>query len=98
MGKKKDLLRAIEPFVSDRMLEQLADRPNDTQVRVEVAGRNGYLLELTLGQLRTLQAALKAYSKTEVIEIDGSVTAPTIVINAISQNTGDFPMKRGGVG
>jgi hypothetical protein len=55
--KAKKLLKVIKPFVSDTMQVYLTDLPDNTPVRLEVSGRNGYLLQLTLEDLRNLWEA-----------------------------------------
>lgn len=55
--KAKKLLKVIKPFVSDTMQVYLTDFPDNTPVRLEVSGRNGYLLQLTLEDLRNLWEA-----------------------------------------
>lgn len=57
------LLKAIKPFTSDLMKTHLEDRPDDTVVAVEVAGRNGYRLQVTLGDLRNLWTVYESYQK-----------------------------------
>lgn len=67
MGKKrKKLLKAIRPFADNRMRQYLEERPDDTPVRLEVSGRNGYGLAITLGDMRRLWAAYDACVKLTV--------------------------------
>lgn len=56
-GGMTALVDAAGKFISDRMLEALEDRPDDTPLRVEVSGRNGFAKTITLGDLRALDSA-----------------------------------------
>ncbi len=55
----KKLSQAVKPFISRNMQRHTEDLPNDTPVRLEIPGRNGYVLTVTLKELRKLWAEAK---------------------------------------
>ncbi len=59
----KNLIKALEPFMSKRM-EQLSEhQPDEAIVRLEVSERNGFSLQLTLKELRKLWMAYNHVEK-----------------------------------
>ena len=59
-SEHRTLIKAIEPFMFGGMEQHLLGHPDDVAVRLEVSGRDGYGLMLTLGDLRVLWEAYVA--------------------------------------
>jgi hypothetical protein len=65
MGKK-EILAAITPFYSENMERHcgIIDFSDNTVLGIEVMGRNGYRLNISLGDLRRLWAVKKQLERT----------------------------------
>lgn len=53
----KNLIKALKPFMSKHMEQLSEDQPDEAIVRLEISECNGYSLQLTLKELRTLWMA-----------------------------------------
>lgn len=61
--KVKYLLESLKPLYSEDMEKHTKDFPDETNVAIEVSGRNGYRLNITLGELRTFWAEYRYTTK-----------------------------------
>lgn len=64
--KTKEILAVITPFCSENMERHcgIVDFADNTEVGVELMGRNGYRLNITLGDLRKVWALKKQLERT----------------------------------
>ena len=57
--------KALVPFVENRMLQHLAELPDETPIRMACDVPNGYTVTITLGELREL---LRVYNALRVLD------------------------------